>query len=161
MNPIQQKANSDTFSWKLPKSYGKYEFRMQWFHRNDPLHEMAPECLIISRKAVEGGDVIVLHWLIAPSRMARLRGLIHFAIDGYGDDDRELCELPEVQYFFAAMLKYHTCGIFFSPATDARPIQFLAACTCDPLLVVRARDSTEILLQTQEKPLHRFSLACF
>jgi len=141
--------------------YGKYETHKAWFHRDDPLSDMAPECFIISRKAVVEGDVTVLHWLIAPSRMARLRGRIHWAIDGYGDDDRELFEIPEVRSFFTAMLKHLPCGIFFSPATDGRPIQFLAACTCDPLLVVRARDSKEICLQTQEKPLHRFCLAGF
>lgn len=161
MNPTDQPTNSGVFAWRLPPGYGKYEFCDRWFRRDDPLSETAPECFIFYREAVERGDVSVIHWLASPSRLARLRGRIHFAIDGYGEDDRELFEIPEVRSFFAALLKRLPCGIYFASTVDPRPIQFLAACTCDPLLVVRTLVNGEVGVQTEEVPLHRFCVAGF
>ncbi len=149
----------DIFQWHLPKGYGKFEDRKSWFQRGNPCTSTAQECYSISRKNIQTGKIEMVEWLLEPSRITRCRGRIHFSVDGYGDDDRELYEIPEVRRFFTNLLKRVHLAIFLCSISDPRPLRFLAACVSDPIQICRSSDKSSVGVRVKEATLKKFCAA--
>jgi len=149
----------DIFQWRLPKAYGKFEMRKRWFQRGNPLSDTAQECYCISRKNIQSGKIEVVEWLLEPSRIARCRGRIHFAVDGYIDDKRELIEIPEVRAFFTNLFERVHLAFFFASITDPLPLRFLAACVHDPMQICQSSSTSIVEVMVKEATLKKFCKA--
>lgn len=134
--PGSGKVNAMLAVWgKLPK-----------FLRNGVVY-------VSNRREVENLDASRFMAAFGPQagkqELLRLRGNVHFTVEGYDDCDDELYEIPQVRAFYGHLHTIHPCWIYMARA-ECPCLNAVALSVVPNITVCRSARSLRVFVRTRE-----------
>jgi len=134
MDSATGKANAELFRMLHPKKKGKHFTDGGIF-------------FVISREEIENGDISRIIGDHGPQvtkkKLRQLQNRVHFTVDGYDDDPRELFEIPEVrEYYLLAHRIWGGWSYFADIRSDC--LKMVACCLLNNLTAIK-RDGDQCL----------------
>ncbi len=150
--------------WDLPAGYGKQKWMQKQVERGswtDP----PPVYFVIGHQMITENRIELiknfLEYKQDHSHIRELRCNIRFAIQGFDGDQREVYEVPEIRAFFSGVVALCPYWFYFCDLRDQANLQMIAACSCEPLRVLRKKRSRKVRILVNQDSIRPFCARAF